>query len=79
MASFQSKIGWRRPRKRDNENYHSDHFLPDPLQIIPTKQQKNSKKLKNSFMASFQAKIGWKWMRNRENKNFNSISFLHDT
>ena len=29
MGSFQSKIGWRRPGKRDNENYRSDPFLPD--------------------------------------------------
>ena len=30
MASIQSKIRWRRPRKRENENYCSDQFLPDP-------------------------------------------------
>ena len=30
MASFQSKIGWRGPGKRDNENYRSDPFLTDP-------------------------------------------------
>ena len=30
MAYFQSKIRWRRPRKRENENYCSDPFLPDP-------------------------------------------------
>ena len=29
MASFQAKIGWRRPRKRKNKNYRSDPFLPD--------------------------------------------------
>ena len=29
MASFQEKIGWERPRKRENENYHSNQFLPD--------------------------------------------------
>ena len=29
MASFQVKIGWKRPRKRENKNYCSDHFLPD--------------------------------------------------
>ena len=29
MASFQSKIGWRWPRKRDKENYRSDPFLTD--------------------------------------------------
>ena len=30
MASFQAKIGWDRPRKRENKNYRSDHFLQDP-------------------------------------------------
>ena len=30
MASFQAKKGWKRPRKRENKNCRSDHFLPDP-------------------------------------------------
>ena len=30
MASFQSKIRLRRPKKRENENYCSDPFLLDP-------------------------------------------------
>ena len=29
MASFQAKIGWKRPRKRKNKNYRSVPFLPD--------------------------------------------------
>ena len=29
MASFQAKIGWKRPRKRENKNYRSDPFLLD--------------------------------------------------
>ena len=29
MASFQAKIGWKRPRKRENKNYHSVPFLPE--------------------------------------------------
>ena len=28
MASFQAKIGWKRPRKRENKNY-SVPFLPN--------------------------------------------------
>ena len=70
MASFQSKIRWRRPRKRDNENYSSDPFLPTRPII------ENSKKIATKFinvinthMASFQAKISWKRLRKRENKN----------
>ena len=27
-ASFQAKIGWERPRKRENKNYRSVSFLP---------------------------------------------------
>ena len=30
MASFQAKIGWKRPRKRKNINYRSVPFLHDP-------------------------------------------------
>ena len=31
MASFQGKIVWKRPRKRENKNYHFVPFLPDAL------------------------------------------------
>ena len=27
---FQAKTGWERPRKSENKNYRSDHFLPNP-------------------------------------------------
>ena len=30
MASFQAKIGWARLRKRENKNYNSVPFQPDP-------------------------------------------------
>ena len=43
MTSFKAKIGWRRSRKRDKENYRSNPFLTDPQLKIPKKQQKNSK------------------------------------
>ena len=43
MGSFQAKIGWKRLRKRENKNYRSVTFLPDGLQKIPKKQQKNLK------------------------------------
>ena len=29
MASFQAKIGWKRMRNRENNNYRSVPFLPD--------------------------------------------------
>ena len=53
MASIQAKIGWKRQRKRENKNYRSVPFLPDGLEKIPKKKQKNFKELKNTTMASF--------------------------
>ena len=29
MASFKAKIGWERPRKRENKKNCSNEFLPD--------------------------------------------------
>ena len=29
MATFEAKLGWKRPRKTKNKIYRSDHFLPD--------------------------------------------------
>ena len=75
MASFHGKIGWKRQRKRENKNYRSITFLPNRLEKIPKKKQKN---LKNIIIATFQAKIGWKRLRKRENKNYRSVSFLLD-
>ena len=43
MASFQSKIGWMRPRKSENKDYRSDSFLPGAKQKIKKKEQKNQK------------------------------------
>ena len=67
MESFHAKIVWKRPRKRENKNYHFVPFLPDTLQKISKKQGKNYEKKKNAIMASFQAKIVLKRMRKREN------------
>ena len=41
MASFQGKIDWKRPRKGENKNYRSVPCLPDLLEKIPKKKQKN--------------------------------------
>ena len=43
MASFQAKIGWKRLRKRENENYCSVPFRSNSTR--KTKFQKNSKKI----------------------------------
>ena len=44
MASFQAKIVWKRPRKRENKNYRFVPFLPDTLQKIPKKKAEKLKK-----------------------------------
>ena len=76
MASFQAKIVWKMPRKRE---YKSFRFVPTRREIENPKEiAKKFKNLKNTIMASFQAKIGWKWMRNRENKNYHYVSFQPD-
>ena len=43
MASFQTKIDWKRQRKRENTNYRFVSFLSDALLKISKKLQKNSK------------------------------------
>ena len=70
MESFQTKIVWKRPRKRENKNYRFVSFLPITLQKNPKKHQKNKK---NTIMASFPAKIVCKRQRKRENKNYNFV------
>ena len=45
MASFQVKIVWKRPRKRENKNYRFVPFLPDALKKIPKKIAKKLKKI----------------------------------
>ena len=56
MASFQAKICWKIPRKREYKNYRSVSFLPDAKQKIPKKQQKNSKIQKKPLCLHFKPK-----------------------
>ena len=56
MASFQAKTSWEILRKIENKNYRSDQFLPDPLQRIPKKLQKNSKNYKTPLGLLFKSK-----------------------
>ena len=75
MASFQAKIVWERPRKRENKNYS---FVPSPpdAEFKIKKNCKKFKKLKNASMASFKARIDWKRPGKKENKYCRSVSFL---
>ena len=56
MASFQAKIGWKWLRRKENKNYISVTFLPDWLEKIPKKQQKNSKNFKIRLWDHFRPK-----------------------
>ena len=56
MATFQAKIVWKRPRKRENKNYRFVPFLPDDLQKIPKKQEINSKNKKIPLWLQFKRK-----------------------
>ena len=81
MASFQAKIGLKRPRMRENKNYRSVPFRSVPTRREIENSKKiaiNLKKLKYTIMASFQAKIGWKMLTKRKNKSYRSVPFLHD-
>ena len=37
MASFQAKIGWKMPGKKEYKKYNSVSFLPDAKYKIPKK------------------------------------------
>ena len=43
MASFQAKIVWKRPRKRENKNYRFVSFLPARHRKFQKNRKKNSK------------------------------------
>ena len=78
MASFQAKIGWKWPRKRQKYKL-SFRFVPTQCVIENSKKiAKKFKKLQNTIMASFKAKIRGETPRNGENKNYRSVSFQTD-
>ena len=56
MATFQAKIVWKRPRKRENKNYRFVPFLPDELQKIPKQWEINSKNKKIPLWLHFKRK-----------------------
>ena len=56
MPSFQAKIGWKMPGKREYKKYRSIAFLPVAKQKIPKKQQKNLKMKKMPLWVHFKPK-----------------------
>ena len=49
MASFHGKIGWKRPRKRENKNYRSVSFFPEGKRKFQ-KSSKNIQKIKKKLL-----------------------------
>ena len=78
MNSFQVKVGWKRMRKREIEIIGPFRSYPTRDRKFQKKQQKSSKKLKNTIVASLKTKIGTKRPRKGENKNYRFVSFLPD-
>ena len=58
MASFQAKIGWKWPRKR--QKYKLSFRLVPTQYVIENKQQKNSKNYKILLWPHFKPKLGGK-------------------
>ena len=62
MDSFQSKIGWKRPRKTENKNYRSVSFLSGTKQKIKKQNSKKIQKIKKYHYGFISRKEGWKRM-----------------
>ena len=78
IASFQGKIGWERPRNRENKKKKSFPCVPTrPVIENSKKKSKKIQKTKETIMASFKAKISWEGTRKRKEKN-RSNEFLRD-
>ena len=78
MASFTTRMGWKRSRKKENKSCRSVSFRFVPTQRVIENSKNKAKKFKNTIMAPFRAKIGCKKMRKRENKNYHFVPFLSD-
>ena len=72
MASFQAKIGWKSPRKKENKNYLSDQFYP----TRNTEFKKIAKKKHHYGFFSRQNRLGK--AKKTKNKNYRSHQFLLD-
>ena len=75
MASFQAKTGWKRLKKRENNNYRFVSFLPDGKYKIPKIEKKNKK---IPLWIHFEPKLDGKGRLKRENKNYRSVPYQPD-
>ena len=72
MPSFQAKIGCERLRKKENKNYRSDRFLPNPEYRIQKKKQKKLKKYHYGFFSN-QNRLGKAKIKGKTKLSFRPI------
>ena len=77
MASFQTKIGWKWRKKRENKNCLSVLFLPDGKYKIP-KEVKKNKKIKKYHCGFISCQNRLEKAEKEENKNFLYVPFRPD-
>ena len=68
IASFQAKIDWEMPRKREKKKKLFRCVPTRPVIENSKEIAKKFKKLENTIITSIPAKIGWETLRKRENK-----------
>ena len=74
IASFQAKIGWEMPRKREKKKKLFRCVPTRPVIENSKKKAKKFKNFENTFIAFLQAKIGWEKVRKRESeKNLSDV------
>ena len=87
MASFQTKIGWKRPRKREiivPWKRPRKREIIVPITFYPAhnrefqKNRKKIQKIKKYHYGFFSNQNRLEKAENRENKNYRSVLFLPD-
>ena len=79
MASFQAKIDWKMPRKREYKNYRYVSF-PHPTRNLKFQKNNNKiQKIKIYHYGFISSQIRSEKAKKEKNKNYRSVSFLHDT
>ena len=68
IASFRTKLGWEKLRKRENKKKSFPCVSTQPVIENSKTIVKEFKNLENTIIASFEAKIGRERLRKRENK-----------
>ena len=79
MASFQAKIGWKRPRNRKIINYRNRNYPTQHVIEISKKIAKKIEKTKQYHYGFISSKNKLEKAEKEKNVNYRSVPFLHDT